>query len=81
MSLEYCTPSDVPKEVLQYDGNVGADIVWEWHIWDHLVQDADSGDDNYGVVADHPELFDINKGNVGSNNGPGGVNADWMHWE
>jgi len=22
MSLEYCTPSDVPKEVLQYDGNV-----------------------------------------------------------
>ena len=22
MSLEYCTPSDVPKEVSQYDGSV-----------------------------------------------------------
>jgi hypothetical protein len=64
---------------IQGNNNGGGDVVWEWHIWDHLVQDADSGDDNYGVVADHPELFNINNGNVGSNNGPGGVNADWMH--
>ena len=65
---------------IQGNNNGGGDVVWEWHIWDHLVQDADSGDDNYGVVADHPELFDINNGNVGSDNGPGGANADWMHF-
>ena len=35
-------------------------IVWEWHYWDHLVQDADPSKKNYGVVADHPELLDIN---------------------
>jgi hypothetical protein len=64
---------------IQPDGNGGAIVVWEWHIWDHLIQDVDSSDDNYGVVADHPELFDINNGNVGSSGGPGGPNADWMH--
>ncbi len=35
-------------------------IAWEWHIWDHLIQDFDSTRANYGVVADHPELVDIN---------------------
>ena len=36
------------------------DVVWEWHVWDHLIQDFDPMQDNYGVVADHPELVDIN---------------------
>ena len=64
---------------IQPDGNGGGDVAWEWHLWDHLIQDADSGDDNYGNVSDHPELFDVNNGNVGGGGGPGGANADWMH--
>ena len=38
----------------------GSDIVWSWHVWDHLVQDFDPAQDNYGVVKDHPELVNPN---------------------
>jgi hypothetical protein len=41
-------------------GPTSGDIVWEWHIWDHMIQDFDATKDNYGVIADHPELADIN---------------------
>ena len=57
-----------------------ANVVWEWHIWDHLVQDVDPDLPNYGIIADHPELQDINYGNAGGNGGPGGANGDWKHF-
>ena len=60
-------------------GTDDANIVWEWHIWDHLIQDVDTSLSNYGVIADHPELQDVNYGNAGSNQGPGGPNGDWKH--
>ncbi|MBN1859862.1 MAG: aryl-sulfate sulfotransferase [Candidatus Thermoplasmatota archaeon] len=46
-------------QVHQTGLNTG-DIVWEWHIWDHLIQDFDPSKDNYGTVSQHPELADIN---------------------
>ncbi|MCB0501801.1 MAG: aryl-sulfate sulfotransferase [Bacteroidetes bacterium] len=49
-----------------------AEIVWEWYLWDHLIQDYDPTKDNYGVVADHPELLNINY-ILGS------PDADWLH--
>jgi hypothetical protein len=58
------------------DGLTGGNIVWEWHVWDHLVQDYDPTKANYGVVADHPERIDLNFTSVtGSNAGK----ADWTH--
>jgi len=42
------------------EGKTGGKIVWEWHIWDHLIQDFDVKKPNFGVVADHPELIDAN---------------------
>jgi len=38
----------------------GGNIVWEWHIWDHLIQDYDPTKNNFGIIKDHPELLNIN---------------------
>jgi hypothetical protein len=55
-------------------GADGGDIVWEWHAWDHLIQEFDDTKTNFGVVADHPELLDINY-----TSNPNTSIADWMH--
>ncbi len=55
--------SDIwPDHVIEVEptGSSGGNIVWEWHVWDHLIQDYDSAQDNFGVVSNHPELIDIN---------------------
>lgn len=56
---------------VQPTGPTSGTIVWEWHVWDHLIQDHDPTKANYGIVADHPELVDINY--VPS------TTTDWMH--
>ena len=59
---------------------ISGEIVWEWHIWDHMIQDINSQLPNYGVISEHPELFNINCGEVGNSaGGPQGANGDWMH--
>ncbi|MFK7907577.1 MAG: aryl-sulfate sulfotransferase [Chitinophagales bacterium] len=62
----------------------GGEIVWEWHIWDHMIQDEDPNKPNYGVVSEHPELMDINVAVSGGGGGPGGGGpggggGDWFH--
>jgi len=48
-------------------------VVWEWKMFDHLIQDFDPAMANFGVVADHPELLDINFPAENLNQG------DWNH--
>ena len=53
-------------------GPTSGEIVWEWHLWDHIIQDISPSIPNYGVISEHPEKLDINKGNI--------INGgDWVH--
>jgi hypothetical protein len=65
----------LPEHVVEVEptGPTTGTIVWEWHLWDHLIQDFDPTKANFGVVADHPELVNVN---YPPNPGPGG---DWIH--
>lgn len=49
-------------------GSNGANILWEWRVRDHYIQDFDATKENFGVVAEHPELFNINLPDINSNN-------------
>ena len=61
-------PALVPPRGLEYEAVVevrpsrpsGGEVVWEWSVWDHLIQDFDPDKANYGDPAAHPELVDIN---------------------
>jgi hypothetical protein len=52
----------VPDAVYEIKPNKtsGGTIVWEWHVWDHLIQDFSASKANFGSVAAHPELVDPN---------------------
>ena len=41
-------------------GTNGANIVWEWKFFDHLIQEFDNSKPNYGIIANNPQLLDIN---------------------
>ena len=58
----------------------GGEVVWEWHAWDHLVQDADPALPSFGSPSEFPQRINVNFANVGGGGGPGGANSgDWMH--
>ena len=51
-----------PDKIIEIEpsGSEGGKIVWEWRMWDHIIQDIDSTKNNYGVVADNPRKFNLN---------------------
>jgi len=51
-------------------GATTGEVVWEWHVWDHLCQSLYPAKDNYVTsILEHPELLNINYN----------PQKDWMH--
>jgi hypothetical protein len=63
----------VKIQEIQPVGATGGNVIWEWDLRDHLIQDYDSTKANYGVIADHPEMVDINYTDSGT------ASKDWIH--
>lgn len=77
-------PALVPEEGVLADAvyqvhktDTGGEIVWEWRVWDNLVQELDPSKDNYGVVRDNPDKIDLNF--LGSAYATGRTDMDWTH--
>jgi hypothetical protein len=60
-----------PEHIVEVDPSTD-EIVWEWHAWNHLVQDFDPEKPNYGDPAADPGRIDLNYVTDGGA-------ADWMH--
>lgn len=48
-----------PDGILEIDPT-SDEIVWEWHAWDHIIQDHDETKSNYGVIGENPHRIDVN---------------------
>ena len=57
---------------IQPTGATGGNIVWEWHLWDHLIQDFDNTKPDFGAVNTNPQLLNINYKATSDN-------SDWIH--
>ena len=57
---------------IQPTGATGGNIVWEWHLWDHLIQDFDNTKPDFGAVNTNPQLLNINYKATADN-------SDWIH--
>jgi hypothetical protein len=63
-----------PDKVVEYNPETDA-VVWEWHAWDHLVQEFDPAKPNYvRDVQQRPDRIDLNYV-LNDENGE----ADWNH--
>ena len=77
-------PASVPETGVHADslieirptGKTTGVVVWEWHLWDHLIQDHAKDKANFGDVAAHPERVDINFNVAPDRRAP----PDWTHF-
>ncbi|MCB0793894.1 MAG: aryl-sulfate sulfotransferase, partial [Flavobacteriales bacterium] len=73
------TQNKYPTRIIEVEQNgTGGQIVWEWNMMDHFIQDVDQNKPNYGIISEHPERMNINVATNSMGGGPGG-SGDWFH--
>lgn len=60
-------------EIMPNFENGTGEIIWEWDIWDHLVQNVDPNKDKHGDIT-NPGLININYSTRGF------MDSDWLHF-
>lgn len=50
-----------------------AEIVWEWSLWDHVIQNSDPTKPSFGTPSQKPELLDLNYYDAADKG------RDWLH--
>lgn len=57
-------------------GKFSGEVVWEWSLWDHLIQDEYEELENFSVIKNNPRRLNINY--LGNDPNQKGF-ADWTH--
>ncbi|MEO9513392.1 MAG: arylsulfotransferase family protein [Flavobacteriaceae bacterium] len=73
IEMGFSGSGDIYPEAIVEMNPLTEEIVWEWHVTDHLIQDHDETKRNYGAVEDNPNKIDINYNNSQEN-------GDLMHF-
>ena len=62
------------EQILEIEpvGTNSANIIWEWHLWNHLIQNYDATKPNFGVISDNPQKINLNYN-------ASAANSDWIH--
>ncbi|MEL7222934.1 MAG: aryl-sulfate sulfotransferase, partial [Bacteroidota bacterium] len=60
------------EKIIEIDPQTDS-IHWEWHLWDHIIQENDPTKLNFGDVAVSPGRVHLNY------QPPTGLNRDWIH--
>ena len=68
MGLRPQSQALIPDIIVEIDRS-NSELVWQWDVWDHLVQDLDANLPNYGQIPQHPRRININYR----------TDRDWMH--
>ncbi len=55
--ITFTSPDEIDV-VVELDRTTG-EVVWEWNIADHVIQERDASLPNYGSIADNPQLLNM----------------------
>jgi hypothetical protein len=56
---------------IQPVGTNDAKVVWQWSLWDHIIQDESISKPDFNIISNHPELMNINFAPL--------AGSDWIH--